>query len=170
MDYFPNQQAMATFCHEVMPIVRRHRPSIRLQIVGADPSPSVRRLGRQDGVTVTGSVPDVRPYIRRSALTVAPLSIARGTQNKILESMAMGVPVIASHTASGGIDAIPGEHLLSAQTAEEFAAAIVELVCNPRARAELSAAGRARVLEYHDWGRSMERLDGLLAGLLGTGV
>jgi glycosyltransferase involved in cell wall biosynthesis len=74
--------------------------------VGADPSPAVKRLGEIQGVTVTGSVPDVRPFVRRSAVTVAPLNIARGTQNKILEAMAMGVPVVTSRVAAGGVDAV----------------------------------------------------------------
>ena len=76
----------------------------------------MRKLGELPGVTVTGSVPDVRPYLRRSALMVAPLNIARGTQNKILEAMAMGVPVVTSRIAAGGVDAADPEHFLAAVT------------------------------------------------------
>jgi glycosyltransferase involved in cell wall biosynthesis len=75
----------------------------------------VRNLAELPGVTVTGSVPDVRPYLRRSALMVAPLNIARGTQNKILEAMAMGVPVVTSPAAAGGVDALPQDHFLVAR-------------------------------------------------------
>src|SRR5262249_10923247 len=77
MDYYPNQQCMFDFCADVLPRLRARRPTVKLQIVGADPSPAVRKLGEIEGVTVTGSVPDVRPYVTKAALTVAPLRIAR---------------------------------------------------------------------------------------------
>src|SRR6185369_16591780 len=126
--------------------LKARRPTIRLQIVGAEPSPAVRKLGTIDGVTVSGSVPDVRPYLRRAALTVAPLRIARGTQNKILEAMAMGVPVVASRRAAGGVDAVPGEHLLTADSPQEQCDAILRLLAQPAERTRLSQAGRERML------------------------
>jgi len=162
MDYYPNQQAMFDFCASVLPLLREKRPGIRLQIVGADPSAAVRRLGELPGVTVTGSVPDVRPYVTRSALTVAPLSIARGTQNKILEAMAMGVPVVASRIAAGGVDAVPGEHLLAAESPAGYRDAILRLLDDTDERARLSVAGRARVLSHHAWPNSMKRLDAII--------
>ncbi|HQX61771.1 MAG TPA: TIGR03087 family PEP-CTERM/XrtA system glycosyltransferase, partial [Burkholderiaceae bacterium] len=88
MDYYPNQECMSRFCAQTWPLLKAARPAMKLLIVGADPSPAMRELGQLPGVTVTGSVPDVRPHIRGSALMVAPLNIARGTQNKILEAMA----------------------------------------------------------------------------------
>ena len=141
MDYFPNQQAVTTFCADVLPELQRRLPGTRFEIVGADPSPEIRELGKLPGVTVTGSVPDVRPYVTRAALTVAPLEIARGTQNKILESMAMGVPVVCSRQAVGGVDAIPGEHLLAYDTREQFIEAILTVLQSPDRRA---AAGDRR--------------------------
>jgi len=119
MDYYPNQECMFNFCAQTLPLLQQRRPGLRLLIVGADPSPAVRRLARQRGVTVTGSVPDVRPYLRRSALMVAPLNIARGTQNKILEAMAMGVPVVTSRIAAGGVDASAPAHFLVGSTPDE---------------------------------------------------
>ena len=168
MDYYPNQQCMSEFCTQVFPLLRRRRPGLRLFIVGADPSPAVRRLEAVSGVTVTGSVPDVRPYLRRSALTVAPLNIARGTQNKILEAMALGVPVVASTIAAGGVDAIPGEHFLTAQTPAEYAAAITGILERRDERARLARAGRERMRSHHDWSRSMKRLDGIIERCLET--
>lgn len=162
MDYYPNQQGVIGFCRDVLPALRARRPGLRFEIVGADPSPQIRALGEQPGVTVTGSVPDVRPYVRRAALTVAPLAIARGTQNKILESMAMGVPVVCSPQASGGVDAVAGEHLLVAASPAEWADAIDRLVGDADARRQLSVAGRNRVLSHHSWAASMRRLDGLI--------
>lgn len=167
MDYFPNIQSMLAFCEHAFPLIRRANPKARLVIVGASPARAIRRLDRVDGVTVTGSVKDVRPFVRASALTLAPLMIARGTQNKILESMAMGVPVVASPLAARGVDAVPGEHLLTADCPREVAEAALSLMSDPRRRAALSAAGRARVQSHHDWARSMQKLDGILANMLG---
>jgi glycosyltransferase involved in cell wall biosynthesis len=112
-------------------------------------------------------VPDVRPLVRRAALTVAPLRIARGTQNKILESMAMGIPVVCSPQASGGVDAVPGDHLLVPSGPSHWAAMIAELLDEPSRRQQLSRAARERVLSHHSWAASMRRLDGMIAALTG---
>ena len=162
MDYYPNQQCMFDFCAQVLPLLRAKRPSLQLQIVGADPSPAVQRLGNLAGVTVTGSVPDVRPFTTRAALTVAPLRIARGTQNKILEAMAMGVPVVTTSVAAGGVDAVPGQHLLTADTPEQTAEAVLRVMDDAAERTRLAQAGRARVLSHHAWPSSMKRLDAII--------
>jgi hypothetical protein len=162
MDYYPNQQGMFEFCADVLPLLREKRPNIKLLIVGADPSPAVRELGELPGVTVTGAVPHVQPYVLRSALSVAPLRIARGTQNKMLESMAMGVPVVSSRIAAGGVDAVLGEHLLVASAPHEYRDAILRILDNPAERTRLAAAGRARVLSHHAWPSSMQRLDRII--------
>ena len=162
MDYYPNQECMTRFCEQTWPLLKSQRPTMKLLIVGADPSPAMRKLGDLPGVTVTGSVPDVRPYIRGSALMVAPLNIARGTQNKILEAMAMGVPVVTSSIAAGGVDADAEKHLLVADTPPDCAQAIMRIVDNPLERARLAVAGRQRMLSHHAWPRSMERLDGII--------
>ncbi|WP_425257366.1 TIGR03087 family PEP-CTERM/XrtA system glycosyltransferase [Rubrivivax sp. RP6-9] len=162
MDYYPNQECMARFCQQVWPLLKQRRPTMKLLIVGADPSPAMRALGALDGVTVTGSVPDVRPYIRGSALMVAPLAIARGTQNKILEAMAMGVPVVTSTAAAGGVDAEAEQHFLVADSPPDIAAAVLRIVEQPGERARLAAAGRERMLSHHAWSRSMQRLDAII--------
>jgi glycosyltransferase involved in cell wall biosynthesis len=128
----------------------------------------VLELGRLPGVEVTGSVADVRPYLHRSAAMVAPLNIARGTQNKILEAMAAGVPVVASRVAAGGVDAVAREHFLVADTPEEHAAAILRVLDDEGERARLAAAGRARMLSHHDWESSMQRLDRIIERCLGA--
>jgi sugar transferase (PEP-CTERM/EpsH1 system associated) len=162
MDYYPNQECMFDFCANVLPRVQQQRPQTKLLIVGADPSAAVKKLGERPGVTVTGSVPDVRPYVRRSAAMVAPLNIARGTQNKILEAMAMGVPVVTSRAAAGGVDAVPGEHLLVAGSHEEQARAVLRVLDGRTERQRLAIAGRARVLSHHAWPSSMRRLDTII--------
>lgn len=162
MDYYPNQECMFDFCANTLPLIRARRPGVKLLIVGADPAPAVKKLGELPGVTVTGSVPDVRPYLRRSALMVAPLNIARGTQNKILEAMAQGVPVVTSKVAAGGVDALAEAHFLVASTAQEHAEAVLSILENPAERRRLSAAGRERMLSHHAWEQSMRRLDGII--------
>lgn len=162
MDYYPNQECMQRFCDQVWPLLLTRRPGMKLLIVGADPSPEMRRLGERPGVTVTGSVPDVRPFVRRSAAMVAPLAIARGTQNKILEAMAMGVPVVTSSMAAGGVDAVPGEHLQVADTPAQLADAVLNMVLDRAERQRLSLNGRQRMLTNHDWAHSMKRLDAII--------
>ena len=162
MDYYPNEQCMLDFCRNVFPLLRQRRPNLQLSIVGADPVSSVRKLAELPGVTVTGSVPDVRPYVRRSAAMVAPLNIARGTQNKILEAMAMGVPVVTSAVAAGGVDAVQQEHLLVAGDHAEQCAALLRVLEDAQERRRLALAGRARVLSHHAWTASMRRLDNII--------
>jgi sugar transferase (PEP-CTERM/EpsH1 system associated) len=162
MDYYPNQQAVNWFCSDVLPAIRHVRPQVQFVIVGAEPPPAIRRLGAISGVSVTGSVADVRPHVARAALTVAPLAIARGTQNKMLESMAMGVPVVATGIAAGGVDAVAGEHLLVADRPGEFATAVLSILADPAMRTRLAVAARDRVLSHHAWPASMRRLDGII--------
>jgi hypothetical protein len=162
MDYFPNQQAMLFFSNEVFPLIREARPAATLTIIGAEPFAEIRRLAARDGITVTGTVPDVRDYVRRSAVSVAPLSIARGTQNKIIECMAMGVPVVTSPEAVGGVDAVPGEHLWVARSPREYASKLLTLMTDPAARQRLALAARARVETHHSWANSMAKLDQII--------
>ena len=162
MDYYPNQEGMSRFCSQTWPLLKARRPALKLLIVGADPSPEMRKLGELPGVTVTGSVPDVRPFILGSALMVAPLNIARGTQNKILEAMAMGVPVVTSTIAAGGVDAQAPEHFLVADTPAQTCAAILRILEQPGERQRLSTAGRERMLSHHAWPHSMQRLDRII--------
>lgn len=111
---------------------------------------------------MTGHVSDVRPYLNDAAVSIAPLRIARGTQNKILESMAMGVPVVATPQAAKGIQAIPGKHLLVADQAKDFADYVVTLLENGELRQKFSDAGRRQVEDAHTWSVSMKIIDQIL--------
>ena len=162
MDYFPNQECMLAFCTNTLPLLRARRPGIKLTIIGANPSPAILRLGDIPHVTVTGSVPDVRPFLRRAAVMVAPLNIARGTQNKILEAMALGVPVVTSTLAAGGVDATAPDDFLVADTPAEIATAVLRIVDDRNERERLARAGRARMLSHHSWEPSMKRLDDII--------
>lgn len=117
MDYWPNADAVAWFAAEVMPALRAAHPGLHFHVVGANPGPDVLRLAAQPGVHVTGRVPDVRPYVAHAHICVAPLRIARGIQNKVLEAMAMARPVVASPQAFEGVRATAGQDLLVADGA-----------------------------------------------------
>jgi sugar transferase (PEP-CTERM/EpsH1 system associated) len=166
MDYFPNQEGMFAFCENVLPRIKGKRPKVRLFIIGANPSKAVKKLERISGVTVTGSVNDVRPYVHRCAVNVAPLNIARGTQNKVLESMAMGVPSVISDAAARGVDLVAGEHALVAGSHAEFADAVIRLLSDDEERRKFSRAGRARMLSHHNWEGSMLKLDRIIEDCL----
>jgi len=160
MDYRPNVEAVTWFAGAVMPLLRARDPAPEFWIVGASPAPAVRALAGIPGVRVTGAVPDVRPYIARAAVSVAPLRIARGIQNKVLEAMAMARPVVASSQAFEGVRAVPGRDLLVADGAAATAARIGAVLDG--AHPGLGAAARAAVAAGHDWSATLRRLDPLL--------
>lgn len=165
MDYRPNIDGAAWFAREILPRIRARRPGSRFQIVGAAPTPAVRRLADLPGVEVTGAVADVRPYLAAASVAVAPLRIARGIQNKVLEALASGRPVVATPQALEGIDARPGEELLAAADAEAFSAAVLAIL-EGVAPPDLAARGRAFVLRRHRWAAHLAELDRLLAGAI----
>jgi sugar transferase (PEP-CTERM/EpsH1 system associated) len=162
MDYFPNVDAVLQFARNIFPRVRARVPKAELRIVGSDPTRSVLRLNSMPGIKVTGYVRDIRPHVADSAVAIAPLRIARGTQNKVLEMMASGIPVVASPQAAKGIQAVPGEHLIVADSAEEFAHHVVELLQDRHLRRKYSEAGRMQVERAHSWAAAMELLDDVL--------
>ena len=156
MDYWPNVDAVQWFCDEVFPQLRTRFPELRFYIVGSRPSPAVQALGQQPGVKVTGTVPDVRPYIAHAAVAVAPLRIARGIQNKVLEAMAMATPVVVSPQALEGIDAVPGSELVLAEDAAAFADAVAALLTGlDSAASAIGQAARAKVQSQYSWSSNL---------------
>jgi len=164
MSYRPNVDAVRHLVAAVLPGVCHEVPDAQLCIVGMDPSPAVRRLADGDRVIVTGRVDDVRSYFDSAAVAVAPLRVARGLQNKVLEAMAMRVPVVASPAAFEGISAVAGRDLLVAADPQEFSRAVVTLLRDSAARERYAAAGRTCVESNHNWSRLLERLEDLVAG------
>ncbi len=160
MDYWPNVDAVTWFAEQVLPRLRRQRPALRFAIVGARPTAEVLALARRDGVLVTGRVEDVRPYLAHARVVVAPLRIARGIQNKVLEGMAMARPVVATAQALEGIGARVGEEVLLADSADQFAVAVLSAAD----RDDLGPAARARVLCDFAWDDNLARVDTLLEG------
>lgn len=163
MDYRPNIDAACWFATEVLPHIRSQVPEARFAVVGANPVPEVKNLERHDGVLVTGRVPDVRPYIGHAAVSVAPLRIARGIQNKLLEAMAMGRPAVATTGALTGVAAEVGRDLLCADTAEGFAEDCL-LALDPMLAVELGANARRFVVEHHSWETVLAPFDAMLPG------
>ena len=167
MGYAPNIEAVVWFAEAMLPAIRARHPATRFVVVGQNPAPAVRALEGLPGVTVTGTVGDVRPYLAHAALAVAPLRLARGIQNKVLEAMAMALPVVATPQAFEGIHATPGRDLLVAGDPAAFAAA-VSAVLEGR-HPGLGRAARAAVLAGHDWRATLAPLDALLRPATPTG-
>jgi polysaccharide biosynthesis protein PslH len=158
MDYWPNVDAVTWFVREVLPLLQDQRPAVRFWIVGRSPAPVVQALAGQ-GVVVTGTVSDVRPYLQHAAVVVAPLRVARGIQNKILEAMAMARAVVASTTCAGAIDAELGRDLLAAESAADFAVAVDNLLKEPGNAEAIGASARQRVLDRYSWEAHMSGID-----------
>jgi sugar transferase (PEP-CTERM/EpsH1 system associated) len=165
MDYWPNIDAVNWFVAEVMPKLRQAWPNLRFWIVGRSPAASVQALAGED-VVVTGTVPDVRPYLMHAAVVVAPLRVARGIQNKILEAMAMARPVVASTACAEAVDAEKDIELLAAESADEFAVAVGAVLREPSRGASIGAAARRRVLDRYSWSAHLSGIDRHLASLL----
>ncbi len=163
MDYWPNVDAMCWFANDALPRIRDKVPAARLVIVGSNPSSAVRRLARLPGVTVTGRVADVRPYLVHAGAVVAPLRVSRGVQNKVLEAMAMARSVIATPCALEGIAAEPGHDVVMATADESFAVETVEILLGNKPRA-IGTNARARVLDDYRWPASLARLEALIEG------
>ncbi|MBJ7502282.1 MAG: TIGR03087 family PEP-CTERM/XrtA system glycosyltransferase [Sphingopyxis sp.] len=162
MDYRPNIDAVRWFAADILPLIRRRHSQARFAIVGRAPTDDVRALEKLPGVTVTGEVPDVRPWLAVADAVVAPLLLARGVQNKLLEAMAMARPVVASAAAATGIDAAPGEHLLVADGAGAMADAVCALFDDRAAAAAMGRAARARMIARYGWDARMAPLGELL--------
>jgi sugar transferase (PEP-CTERM/EpsH1 system associated) len=162
MDYAPNVDGVEWFVREILPRVWKRSPTAVFRIVGGAPVARVLALQAAPGVEVTGSVPDVRPYLARAAVVVAPLRIARGIQNKVLEGLAAGRPVVATPDALDGIAARPGCEVLVGSDAESFATAVADVLTG-RAPPDLGRLGREFVLRHHRWDVQLEALDQLIA-------
>jgi sugar transferase (PEP-CTERM/EpsH1 system associated) len=151
MDYFPNVDAVRYFCREIFPLIRHSLPEAKFYIIGRRPTPEVRRLADLPNVIVTGSVTDVREYLARARVAVAPLRIARGVQNKILEAMAMGRPVVGTSSAFQGIQATLADGIWIADDPQAFAEAVLTLIQDQDLHRHCSFQARSYVQRYHQW-------------------
>jgi glycosyltransferase involved in cell wall biosynthesis len=165
MSYHANVTAALHLVNDIMPRVWQQQPEVRVWIVGKDPTAEIRALaspdipGQAGEVLVTGMVPDIRPYLRRATLAVAPVPYGAGIQNKVLEAMACGTPTLASRQAASGLNARPDHALVVAEGATEFADAILALLGNLAHRTRIGLAGRKYVEQFHSWTAATQQLE-----------
>lgn len=150
MDFRPNIDAMLWFCQDILPLIKKHLYHVHLYVVGKSPPRAVRDLAGP-AVTVTGYVSDIRPYIAHSSIYVVPMRIGSGTKLKVLQAMAMGIPVVATTVGAEGIDAVGGQHLVVADTPDEFAHGVLSLLEDAARRRQLAAEARQLVETKYDW-------------------
>lgn len=173
MSWPPNEDAADFFARQVLPLVRLHHPAAEFVVAGAAPSPRVRALAAIGGVEVTGTVPDLREWVWGSAVYVSPLRFGAGVKNKILEAMAMGIPIVATPTSLTGTPLESGRHLLVADGRRPFAEAVSRLLEDPQLGAALSVEARRHVEQHYSWGGVAAQFEALyddLALSLPTGV
>jgi polysaccharide biosynthesis protein PslH len=153
MDYYPNMDAILHFVSHTWPRVKQRLPRAKLDVVGARPGAAVRALGRQDGIHVTGTVPDVRPYYQRAVASIVPLRTGGGTRLKILESMAAGIPIISTQLGAEGLAVQPGHHFLLASDndSETWAQHMAMLATDAAQRKTLANTGETLAKQRYDW-------------------
>lgn len=167
MDYWANVDAVQWFADEVLPTLTARMPAAKFYIVGSRPADAVRQLGQRSNIVVTGTVPDVRPYLAGAHAVVAPLRIARGIQNKVLEALAMARPLVATTAALDGLDGVAVSGAIAADDPQSFADALAQ--CLPTRGAAVAAA-RRYVCEHFGWQASLRALDALLTSSAPQGV
>jgi glycosyltransferase involved in cell wall biosynthesis len=163
MDYRPNHEGAVWFAREVFPRIAEMLPQARVHFVGGGP-PAALKAVAGPRISVTGQVADVRPYLQHAQAVIAPLHIARGVQNKVLEAMAMAKPLVATHDATRSLGVQAGVHLWVENGAEEFAHAVVEALTGPR-RDEIARNARKYVEDHHSWPVLLTQVDRHLEAL-----
>lgn len=161
MSYHANVSMVLYLFNEIMPRLWAQRPTVRLVVVGKDPPAEIRRLADDSRLHVTGTVEDIRPFLWKAAASIVPLVYGAGIQNKILEAMATGTPVITSSKVLASLSVTPGKELLIADTADEFAAYALQLMENPVLRGVVGEAGLHYVKRNHSWEESARRMVGI---------
>ena len=159
MNYRPNVDAIVYFVKEILPLIRRKVPNAVLYIVGTNPTASVQALGEDVGVVVTGEVDSVYSWLRRAAVGVNPIRAGAGLQNKVLEGLACGLPMVVTSVANEGIGALPGTHLLVADSVVDFSDRVVDLLLNSADRHSLGEAARKFIKENWSWDIHFRRLE-----------
>ena len=166
MDWRPNQDAVRYFVEKILPALRVEIPEIQVLFVGRNPSADLLRMGKTPGVTVTGTVDDVRPYISSAAVYIVPLRIGGGSRLKILEALAMAKPVVSTPVGAEGLEVVDNEHLVLAESPSEWARALVRLFRTPDERARLGSAGRALVERRYSWPQMVGKLELFLESVM----
>ncbi len=164
MQWPPNADGVEWFCREVLPVILRQHPKAKLYLVGHSPGPALQRLAGKS-VVVTGTVPDVRPYVARAAVSVVPLRVGGGTRLKILEAMALARPVVSTSLGCQGLSATDGQNISIADTPDAFARSVGELLSSEEEGTRLGRAGREFVVANYDWKAIGAQLSSIYAEL-----
>ena len=167
LDYLPNADAARYFANRIFPLIRRQIPEAQFSVVGLNPPRAVRALAKIPGVDVRANVPDIRREISSAAVSVAPVRFGAGIQNKILQSLAMGIPVVATLFAAKPFGEPENSPLLAADTPQEFAARVTRILKDPQYRGQLAHAGRKLIETRFQWGQVLKPLDMVLDGIAG---
>lgn len=161
MSYHANVTAALHFVNEILPLIRQVRPDVQLRIVGSRPPASIKVLARDPAVTVSGHLADIRDGMAGATVAICPVTVKVGIQNKVLEAMAMGLPVVCTRMGYEGLLAKPGQDLLVAGSSADFANQVCRLLSDPDLRHQIGQAGRHYVETYHRWAAAAERLESL---------
>lgn len=159
LSYHANESMVIYLVEEILPRVWEKRPEVKLWIVGKDPTPKIISYGSNPNITITGTVSDIRPYLRKATIAVAPITYGAGIQNKVLEAAACSTPVIATSKAASALDILPGEEILLADNTEDYAELIIKLLADKAQQAALGSAGRKYVEKNHSWDQIAEQLE-----------
>lgn len=166
MSYYINVASIMWFYKEIFPLVRRSHPNVNLQIVGRNPTPAIISLGKDPAIEVTGTVSDVRPYLKKASLSICPMVSGAGIQFKILESMAVGTPCVTTRLACMSLETISDQEVLVADSPNEFAAAVCTLLERPQLGRSLGECGRKYVEKHHDWHKIGNQLINVYSNLV----
>lgn len=159
MNYYVNVDSILYFCRYIYPIIKSKREHIKLSIVGWNPTKKIYELTKDPSIQVTGAVPDIRPYLARATVIIAPMISGSGILNKILQALAVGTPVVATSIACQALQVKDGEHLLVADEPEEYADAVIRLLMDNNLRKKISFNARQYVEQHHNWQQIGDRLE-----------
>jgi glycosyltransferase involved in cell wall biosynthesis len=168
MDFRPNVDAVLWFAQEVLPLIRHEAPEVRFWVVGMNPHPRLATLADDPAVEITDWVEHVRPYIARAALYVVPLRIGGGTRLKVLQAMAMGKAIVSTRLGCEGFDVVPGQELVIADTPDQFASAVLQLLRDPDRRLRLGRVARGFAGSKYDWQIIVPQLEKVYQGQVRT--
>jgi polysaccharide biosynthesis protein PslH len=169
MHFAPNQDGVLYFCQQILPLIRQQIPDVKLYIVGKSPSPSIQKLA-SDSIVVTGTVPDMRDYYAKAKVAICPVRFGAGTLNKVIEAMAMNIPVVSTSVACAGMNVTNGKNILFGDTPNDFVCAVVKLLQSPELRNCIVAGARTLVEAEHDWEEIVSDLEELYKNIVKVGV
>jgi glycosyltransferase involved in cell wall biosynthesis len=166
MNYYVNIDSITYFTRFIYPIIKKVKPNIRLDIVGWNPTKAIRSMGEDPSITVVGAVSDIRPYLRKAKVLITPMVSGSGIQTKILQSMAIGTPVVSTSIATLALRVSNGDQILIGDQPDEFAYLVLSLLKDASLRKQISINARNYVEDHHNWEKIGDRLDQIYHSLM----